>query len=432
MAEEEKKKTVKKKTTTKKTNTANKKTTTKKTTTKKTTVKKKVSIPKEEKVVEEVKEFPKAELMEEDLEGDREFDQYMEDQKENTVPVPEHSRPIFFIYIFILVLLLGIALGVCFFLYLHPKGVNPVIKDGNFLTIGEREGVDFDGDAYRVRSLYELMDLFPDISYDDFHFNTKQYIVFRISIDPCSEENVHPIGYTFEENDLHIHVEYTAKCGGCKPDNYYYFLELDKNVTYDEIKIDYTATNQLNCGNVAYKPILYFYPEEETSLSVTLGHSDVLTTTYPTYQDGWSVIASPDGTLKDEKGRTYYGLFWEGNNHPASIQEDGFVVKGTDVKDFLEKKLAILGLNEREANEFIIYWLPQLEGNPYQYIRFETMEEIDSYMPLTIQPQPDTMIRIQMDYLPLDKEISVKEQKLTTPNREGFVVVEWGGSKIKD
>ena len=41
-----------------------------------------------------------------------------------------------------------------------------------------------------------------------------------------------------------------------------------------------------------------------------------------------------------------------------------------------EEKLAILGLNEREAEEFIIYWLPKLESNKYNYIRFATEEEI--------------------------------------------------------
>ena len=36
-----------------------------------------------------------------------------------------------------------------------------------------------------------------------------------------------------------------------------------------------------------------------------------------------------------------------------------------------------------------------------------------------------------MDYKALDKPIEVKEQKLTTPERNGFTVVEWGGSIIK-
>ena len=92
--------------------------------------------------------------------------------------------------------------------------------------------------------------------------------------------------------------------------------------------------------------------------------------------------------------------------------------------------MAILGLNEREANEFIVYWLPKLEVNKYNYIRFETKEEIDSYMPLDITPEPNSVIRVLMDYKPLDNYKEVKEQEITTPNRIGFTVVEWGGSLI--
>ena len=38
--------------------------------------------------------------------------------------------------------------------------------------------------------------------------------------------------------------------------------------------------------------------------------------------------------------------------------KEGFIVKGKDTITFLKEKLAQLGLNEREANEFIIYSLP--------------------------------------------------------------------------
>ena len=52
-------------------------------------------------------------------------------------------------------------------------------------------------------------------------------------------------------------------------------------------------------------------------------------------------------------------------------------------------------------------------------------------MPLDINPNPDTFIRILMTYKGLNKLIEVKEQKLETPIRNGFVAVEWGGTEIK-
>lgn len=52
-------------------------------------------------------------------------------------------------------------------------------------------------------------------------------------------------------------------------------------------------------------------------------------------------------------------------------------------------------------------------------------------MPLEIEPKPDTLIRVLMEFKGLDKYKTVKEQKLITPERKGFVVVEWGGTEIK-
>lgn len=194
------------------------------------------------------------------------------------------------------------------------------------------------------------------------------------------------------------------------------------------------------------KPIIYLYPTQETAVNVKLGRPELITTSYPKYdsQTGWNVIAQPDGNLAyisnsnaNNGNRQLYSLYWEGKNKPGYIHNDGFVVKGADIAGFLEDKLSQLGLSDREAEEFIIYWLPKLEHNEYNYIRFETAKEISDYMPLTINPKPDTIIRIAMDWKKLDNEEAstlqrtLKEQKLpTTPARTGFTVVEWGGSEI--
>ena len=113
------------------------------------------------------------------------------------------------------------------------------------------------------------------------------------------------------------------------------------------------------------------------------------------------------------------------------VEKEGFVVKGEDSANFLEEKLEILGLNERESEEFIVYWLPKLEANKYNYIRFLNKEEIDENMPLEIEPKPDTQIRVLMTFKGLNKEIKVEEQQLTRVERKGYTVVEWGGSEIK-
>ena len=181
------------------------------------------------------------------------------------------------------------------------------------------------------------------------------------------------------------------------------------------------------------KPIIYIYPKQTTELSVSLGKPENITCSYPKYdENGWQVVANPDGSLIDKNtGRSLYALYWEGKSKRIAKFEDGFVVKKEETITFLEEKLAILGLNEREAEEFIVYWLPRLQKNEYNLIRFESMDEINNNMPLEFSVKPDSVIRVMMDFKSLDRPIDIKEQILTTPERNGFVVVEWGGTEIK-
>ncbi len=180
------------------------------------------------------------------------------------------------------------------------------------------------------------------------------------------------------------------------------------------------------------KPIIYIYPKEETDVSIKVGHPENLTCTYPKYEDGWNVLAKSNGDLIDLKtGRNLYALYWEGlDKSKKQNYKDGFVVKGDEVATFLEEKLEILGLNERETEEFIVYWLPILEKNEYNYIRFFEKEEIDENMPLEINPKPETIIRVLMGWKKLDKQIEVQEQQLERVERKGYTVVEWGGTEF--
>lgn len=201
-----------------------------------------------------------------------------------------------------------------------------------------------------------------------------------------------------------------------------------------EIKSKLKMFNRYNNSSnlVEDKPVIYLYPKESVELSVKLGKPENITCSYPKYNDGWNVIASPDGNLTDlHTGRNLYSLYWEGlQTYNSKVQKDGFVVKGEEVAKFLEEKLSVLGLNEKEAEEFIIYWLPKLEANKYNYIRFATMEEINVNMPLEINPKPDTIIRVLMTFKGLDDPIEVQEQELVSPERKGFVTVEWGGTEL--
>ena len=108
----------------------------------------------------------------------------------------------------------------------------------------------------------------------------------------------------------------------------------------------------------------------------------------------------------------------------------GFVVKGSDTAEFLQEKLSYLGLTPREYNEFIVYWLPKMQDHPYNLIAFQQEAYTDSAA-LTISPQPDSILRVFMAYQPLEQPVEIEEQALAPFAREGFAVVEWGGTEIR-
>ena len=101
------------------------------------------------------------------------------------------------------------------------------------------------------------------------------------------------------------------------------------------------------------KPVLYLYPEKETEVTINFEHEENLTTTYPKFKDEWKVTAKPNGDLYDENGKYYYGLYWEEDlNHQVDFST-GFYVTKENAIEFLEEKLTIIGLNDKERNEFI-------------------------------------------------------------------------------
>ena len=88
-----------------------------------------------------------------------------------------------------------------------------------------------------------------------------------------------------------------------------------------------------------------------------------------------------------------------------------------------------MGLTDREANEFLIYWLPKMESNAYNLLSFQTAAYTD-HARLTVNPQPDTVLRVYLAFMALEEPVDVEPPILTAPAREGFTLVEWGGCQV--
>jgi len=178
------------------------------------------------------------------------------------------------------------------------------------------------------------------------------------------------------------------------------------------------------CG----KPVIYLYPKQAGKISVQVEPQGGMTYSDPVYGNGWNVWSDTDSNLTElATGKKYPYLFWEGKGGLYEQPKKGFVVKRFDVHGFLIEKLTALGLNKKEIADFIEFWEPRMQGSLYYFVTFLGNTQMDRLAPLSINPKPDTVIRILMDFSPLSKPITVEGYNIATPVRNGFTVVEWGG-----
>jgi len=179
------------------------------------------------------------------------------------------------------------------------------------------------------------------------------------------------------------------------------------------------------------KPVIYFYPTEPTIVNVIVQTTGSIVVSNPPYpQDGWEdILANPDGTFQ-YKNQQYSELFYETSVTNFQKPASGITIPTTQLPDKLSTLLDQLGLVGHEKEEFLSYWVPRLQALNSPYILFSVLDPsskaaIDS---VDISPKPDTMI----DFIAYFKPVATQEngpvlQLPPTPQRKGFVAVEWGG-----
>lgn len=190
------------------------------------------------------------------------------------------------------------------------------------------------------------------------------------------------------------------------------------------------AKNNEAVSTITAKPVIYLYPEEPMDVDVRLETDGEFIATWPAYKNGWRVTAQPDGTLTDADGNEYNYLFWEAESDTVYDFSQGFCVAGEDTGEFLRETLSAMGLTAKEYNEFIVYWLPLMQGNTYNLISFQSEAYTKSAV-LTVTPAPDNLLRVFMAWKPLTEAVEIAPQTFLPFNRDGFTVVEWGGAQVK-
>ena len=164
----------------------------------------------------------------------------------------------------------------------------------------------------------------------------------------------------------------------------------------------------------------YFYGDAD--FTVTPG--SVPTFAYPACVNGWELECHADGSFTAD-GTVCHRLFWMENADWGVPMEEGFCVAGADTAAFLAESLAKLGLNSLEINDFLVTFLPRMEGNAYNLITFHADHGAD------ISPAPDTVIRVLMVWKALDAPRDIAPQTLTPTDRAGTTAVLLGGGMVE-
>ncbi len=192
------------------------------------------------------------------------------------------------------------------------------------------------------------------------------------------------------------------------------------------------------------KPVVYLYgdkPLQEAHVRLTLHDAEMAYMWPAGEQSGntydWDVLAAQDGTVYDNDGNEYSYIFWEANDYGTHSIDEGFCVKGSETAEFLRDSLKQIGLTPEEYNEFIVYWMPRMQDNEYNIIRFAGLDPDDEYnqnyeLHVTDSEgeEADSMLRVMMYWQASDEYVELEPQEFETFEREGFTVVEWGGSEI--
>ena len=260
-----------------------------------------------------------------------------------------------------------------------------------------------------------------------FVFDEKyQYVMIIMEADGCGEK-ITPSKYLVDNYKLTINTNVLVSCGVCALEQELFIVAIPAEETFYDVDLSFKYESNGECDpDVAYKPVLYLYPEKEEEIDVTFAHPELLTTTYPKYNNGWHVTAKPNGDLL-LNNKYYYALYWEEETYNKVDFSEGFYVTKDNAIAFLEDKLTTLGLTPREQNEFIMYWLPILEKNENSLVYFELTDSLQSTNALNITPTPDSLLRLRIHIKKVDNKVSIKEQTLPTFQRTGFTAVEWGG-----
>lgn len=339
----------------------------------------------------------------------------------NLVFVLQNSAPFVSPYVFKIYLRDGISI---------PEYIKNCKSTGGTIAVA-RDDVSFPPSAFNKTDIIGLSDpsVAPGYVYDRGPKNTFAFIMSL----PASRVGSLNISSRNTNLPLYFHLGTIYLVDG--NDAYQYLPSANpidlaqSNKSLQLKKITFVQTPSYSWWTPSCKPAIYLYPPQKENVNVrvnTIGHFTLTIPNYP--QNGWNVTANPDGTI-EANSFSYPYLYYESEVPDSEIVKPGmgYVVKKDGLSALFNTLLPKLGLSLSESREFKDYWAKALPSSPYYFVGVMSKDSIDSIEPLEVRPTPDSIIRARLYFELLEKSITVDPPVISTPQRNGFTVVEWGG-----
>jgi hypothetical protein len=209
------------------------------------------------------------------------------------------------------------------------------------------------------------------------------------------------------------------------PPDYIYYWRADTDLFFCD-GIETHDTGVLELGEIfVRKPAVYIYPDRDAYFDVELifKNGTVLTSSIPEYGTGWNVFVEESGRIDQQ----YDYLFYEANAGGVPALANGWCLRRVELTSKLRVLLTRIGLNAKEAAEFVEYWRDYLTDYDCYRLYPQFNDALDEMVELKVTPEPDAMLRVWLYFEGCTDCGDLPPPQLPEFHRGTITVIEWGG-----
>ncbi len=203
----------------------------------------------------------------------------------------------------------------------------------------------------------------------------------------------------------------------------------------------YQGLETVSCQYITTgSPWIHVYPEKTQDMTVSINPIGGIAYVQPAFTGSsdlsWSFTADRSGRLAFQNSITKNALHWEYYKYPLvqaykptmKTSSPGFSIPSEEIKPFVSELARRIGLNNEERDNLLSELNRQSSSidKPYVKISFVSEEFLNTYLPLTVTPKPDSISRIYLEIIPTQSRDSIPSPRLPHIDRSGSVVVETG------